>query len=110
VGTSGLTKTAASQDLRQAIELAVTAISLVVAAYIAGYLAARLAGHAELLNGALSSAALVLYNIADNAFGPFFGPATVHLPPLVDFAMSNSGPVFGLLGGYVAQRRGHAEL
>lgn len=109
-GISGLTKAAAWQDLRQPVDLAMSAISLAVAAYVAGYLAARLAGQGELLNGALSSAALVLYNITDIAFGPFFGPATVHLPPLVDFAASNSGPLFGLLGGYIVQRRGHAEL
>lgn len=116
LGAAGVLLAAQVTDIHSALQrldqsvvftLVALGLSLTLAAYIAGYAAGRIAQKGELLNGALSSAAIILFGIADAAFGPFSGPEKVHIPPLVDFILSYSGPLFGILGGYVARRKRH---
>jgi hypothetical protein len=62
----------------------------------AGFLAARVAGKGELLNGTLSSVLYVAYRIVCWPDGAGF-------PAVVDIA---AAPLLGLLGGYLRLRQG----
>jgi hypothetical protein len=85
---------------------AVVAI-IVGADVLAGYVSAKLAKRAALLNSALAASALLLLNLYDLLFSPLFGPSDnqMHLSPVVDFIVNYGGPLFGMLGGYLAAPR-----
>ena len=84
-------------------EAAGALVAVVVGSFLAGWIAARIAKKAELLNGALSASAMIIISLAELAFGPFFSDSP-HVAPLVDFAISYGGPIYGLGGAYVAMR------
>jgi hypothetical protein len=82
-------------------EAAGALVAVVVGSFLAGWIAARIAKKAELLNGTLSASAMILISLTELAFGPFFGNSP-HVSPLLDFAISYGGPIYGLAGAYVA--------
>lgn len=75
------------------------------ASVAAGYLAARLAGRAELLHGALSSSFIVLLNLYGDIWGFPGAHGSVQVPLALELIISYSGPLFGMLGAYLSLRR-----
>jgi hypothetical protein len=73
-----------------------------IAAVTSGYIAALYAKKSPLLNGALSTAATIALSLYSDAVG-FFPPSDepAALPPVVDWVLSYSAPLFGLLGAYL---------
>ncbi len=98
--TAGITAPEDLASLATAPELRVlTYASGAIISIIAGYLAARIAGRAELLNGTLSSVLCVGLGLV---FALVSHPAEFGLKEILQFAFS---PLLGLLGGYLRLRQ-----
>ena len=95
----------AEQELAKSASFAGAAAlaAVVIGALIAGWLSAKLAKKAQLLNGALSSSAMILISLVDLAFGPFFSESP-HVSPIIEFACSYGGPIYGIAGAYASMR------
>jgi hypothetical protein len=81
-----------------------TALSSVIAPIPAGYIAAKIARHAKLLNGALSTSAWLLFDLYIAICGTG-GGSEFHIPYLLDFLTSYGVVIPALAGAYVAQIR-----
>jgi putative membrane protein (TIGR04086 family) len=68
---------------------------------LGGYVAARLAGHDELLNGAASALLCVVLGLVTVGLGMDKNPLWAQ------FLLFVASPVFGLIGGYLRLRQTH---
>jgi len=83
----------------------VLCVPVVIANIFAGFIAGRMAASQRVLNGALSSAIIILFGIYLSIFG-WDSHTDYHqqLPSSVDLAVSWGGPIFGALGGFAAEK------
>jgi|SRR5579871_1024406 len=83
----------------------VLCLPVVLANVAAGYIAGRIAGGREVLNGAFSSAVIILFGIYLAVFGwDLHTHYHQQLSGAVDLVVSWGGPIWGAVGGYAAQK------
>jgi len=70
----------------------------------AGYIAAKIAPHLKLLNGALSTSAWLVFCVYDTIWGNG-GDSTVHIPFWLDVLTTFGIPIPAMLGAYIWQLR-----
>jgi hypothetical protein len=76
-------------------------VGSLLAPLLGGYIAARIAPEAKLLNGALSTVLFLVFALCAD----IWGPADTDLPRWLDLMSSYWVPVPALLGGYICQWR-----
>jgi hypothetical protein len=84
-----------------------------IAALVAGYMAARVAQHDPLLNGALATSVAVMVDIFELVHGPVYpdtSPAIAALIPGFDLAFLVLAPLVAMLGGYLAGCRQTSDV
>jgi hypothetical protein len=79
-----------------------TAFMTIIASSLAGYIGARMAPHAKLLNGALSISLWFIFDIYVK-IGGIGGDSQVHIPFLLDFLTSHGAVIPALAGAYLGQ-------
>jgi hypothetical protein len=84
--------------------LAATTLVFFIAPIPAGYIAAKIAPHAKLLNGALSTSAWLVFCVYDAIWGGD-GDSTVHMPYWLDVLTTYGIPIPAMLGAYIWQLR-----
>jgi hypothetical protein len=67
----------------------------------AGYIAAKIAPHEKLLNGALSISAWFVFCVCDVIWGSGGGDSTAHLPHWLDALTTYGIPIPAMLGAYI---------
>ena len=83
-------------------------LSLLGAAFAAGYVAARTAQTKHVLNGTLATITPVLISLYILTFSPLAHDAdalSIWVPMLFDLLTFIGGPILGALGGYLAELR-----
>jgi hypothetical protein len=82
--------------------LAVTALIFLLAPIPAGYIAAKIAPHEKLLNGALSVSAWLLLSACDAIWGGSgSADSTAHIPRWLDALTTCGAPIPAMLGAYI---------
>jgi hypothetical protein len=84
--------------------LAATTLVFFIAPIPAGYIAAKIAPHMKLLNGALSTSAWFVFCVYDAIWGGG-GDSTVHMPYWLDVLTTYGIPIPAMLGAYIWQLR-----
>lgn len=79
-----------------------TAFTAIIASSLAGYIGARMAPHAKLLNGALSISLWFIFDIYVT-IGGIGGDSHVHIPFLLDFLTSHGAVIPALAGAYLGR-------
>ena len=111
-GAEPTMRAAAAAFTSSAAPAAIVMVSISAAYLGAGYVAGLLAASARPLNGALSATFFILCSIYTTFFGApteLFGMHLQHhehgqLPEVISEIFSWGGPIFGLAGGYLAER------
>jgi len=86
----------------------VAVVPSAIAALVAGYLAARVAQHDPLLNGALATSIAVLVDLYELVHGPVYpdtSAAVAALIPGFDLAFLVLAPLLAMVGGCLAGRQ-----
>ncbi|HYM02239.1 MAG TPA: hypothetical protein VET85_04775 [Stellaceae bacterium] len=81
-----------------------------LASIAAGYVAARIAKKNVLLNGALASAAWIVFSLYETIWGAPAGDDDIRVPLWLDDASSYSAPLFAMLGAALWQRRARRQV
>lgn len=81
--------------------LAVTASIFLLSPIPAGYIAAKIAPHEKLLNGALSVSAWIMFAICDAIWGSGNADSTAHIPRWLDALTTYGAPIPAMLGAYI---------
>jgi hypothetical protein len=84
--------------------LAATTLVFFIAPIPAGYIAAKIAPHAKLLNGALSTSAWFVFCVIDTIWGGG-GESTIHIPYWLDVLTTFGIPIPAMLGAYIYHMR-----
>jgi hypothetical protein len=98
-----------SDQVRSSAALAyVTAFMTIIASSLAGYIGARMAPQAKLLNGALSISLWFIFDIYVSIRG-IGGDSHVHIPFLLDFLTSHGAVIPALAGAYLGKLQASAQ-
>ncbi|SHL22525.1 hypothetical protein SAMN05444159_5363 [Bradyrhizobium lablabi] len=81
--------------------LATTTLIFFLAPIPAGYIAAKIAPHEKLLNGALSISAWFVFCVCDTIWGSGGGDSTAHMPHWLDALTTYGVPIPAMLGAYI---------
>ena len=81
-----------------------------LASVLAGYVAAKIAKRDALLNGALASAAWIVFSLYETIWGAPNGDDDIQVPLWLDYASTYSAPLFAMLGASLWQRRARARV
>jgi len=91
----------------------VAVVPSAIAALVAGYMAARVAQHDPLLNGALATSIAVLVDLYELVHGPIYAETSATVAALIpgfDLGFLFLAPLLAMLGGYLAGCRQTSDV